>query len=174
MRDYPGAIEHYNHVLKASPKCAQALLHRGIAFHAHGYHDSAISDYYKALAIEPGNNVVLENRAKAFASQKDWKQAISDIEAIREPERGAEVFALLASCYSAIDRKESALKAIDASLKLDGLSLSSLVRYPSFHAGALGMDACAEKVCDILTMMHSRRLAKPIFSRHCTRCNVKQ
>lgn len=143
MRDYPGAIDHYNQVLKASPKCLQALLHRGIAFHAHGYHESAVSDYNKALAIEPGHSIVLENRAKAFASQKEWKRAISDVEAIRESERDAQVFALLASCYSAIDLKEAALRAIDASLKLDGLSLHALVLCPPWHAGVCVSWACA-------------------------------
>ena len=126
-RDYAGAIEHYNYVLKIEPRCFKALLHRGVAFHSHGYHESAISDYDRALAVEPGNSTVLRNRAKAFAFQRKWKQAVADIEGIKDEERDTQVFTLLASCYCMMHDPESALVAINQSLQMDGLSLNSLI-----------------------------------------------
>ena len=164
MRNYPGAIEHYNRVLKVNRKSFQALLHRGIAFHSHGYHESAISDYNSALVFHPAHSIVLENRAKAFAAQKEWKRAINDIHAIKESERDAGVFALLSSCYSATDRKELALKAIDASLHLDGLSLHALVSYL-----VLTSDVC---VCAIrFSQFPTCRSARPIFWKICIHCS---
>ena len=126
-RDYAGAIEHYNYVLKIEPRCFKALLHRGVAFHSHGYHESAISDYDRALAVEPGNSTVLRNRAKAFAFQRKWKQAVADIEGIKDEERDTQVFTLLASCYCMMHDPESALVAINQALQMDGLSLNSLI-----------------------------------------------
>jgi tetratricopeptide (TPR) repeat protein len=164
MRDFLGAIEHYNHVLKVNRKSFQALLHRGIAFHSHGYHESAIGDYNRALALNPANSIVLQNRAKAFAAQKEWNRAIADIDAIKESERDAGVFALLSSCYSATSQKENALKAIDASLQLDGLSLHALVSYlllmPDMRVRAIRFSQFP--IC---------RSARPIFWKICIHCN---
>jgi tetratricopeptide (TPR) repeat protein len=128
LRDFAGAIEHYNHVIQMKPSCFKALLHRGIAFHSHGYYDSAMSDYNRALTVEPGNALVLQNRAKAYVSQKKWRRAQADLELIKHDQRSAEVWSLLATCFSAIDENEAALKAINASLHLDGISLQALVQ----------------------------------------------
>ena len=129
-RDFAGAIDHYNHVLKVKPQCVQALLHRGVAYHSHGYHDSGIHDYTRALALEPENSIVLQNRAQAWACQRNWRKAISDIEAIPEGNRDVEVWSLLATCYFQNAQKEAALKAINAALQLDNLSLTALVNPP--------------------------------------------
>lgn len=126
-RIFSNAIEHYNHVLKMKPDCVMALLHRGVAWHSHGYHESGIADYSKALTLQPAHRIVLQNRAKAFAFQKNWKRAISDLVAISENERDAEVWSLLATCYSMTEQKESAIRAINFSLDLDGLSLQALI-----------------------------------------------
>ena len=128
QRDFAGAIQHYNEVLKVKPRSFKALLHRGLAFHSHGYHDSGISDYTNALVIEPGHTTALQNRARAYAFQKHWTLAISDIEGIRGADRDAESWALLAKCYSMIDHRTSALEAVNTSLQLDGLSIHALVR----------------------------------------------
>ena len=126
-RDFARAIEHYNQVLKVQPSNVMALVHRGIAFHSHGYHDSGISDYTRALVAHPGHVIVLQNRARALAFQKHWTRAILDIEAMAEAARGADVWSLLASCFFNVDQKQSALKAIDRCLQLDHLSLPSLI-----------------------------------------------
>jgi len=126
-RDFAGAIKHYNHVLKVKPQCVQALLHRGIAYHSHGYHESGQQDYTRALAAESGHAIVLQNRAKAFASQRNWKRAIHDMEGIPEADRDAAVWQLLATCYFQNEQREAALKAINAALQLDNLSLTALV-----------------------------------------------
>jgi tetratricopeptide (TPR) repeat protein len=57
---------------------APAYYNRGNAYFAKGYYEQAISDYDKAIELEPNNAIVYFSRGKAYAYNNKFDEAISD------------------------------------------------------------------------------------------------
>ena len=55
-----------------------SYINQGFDYYEQGNYDYAISEYDKALAIEPNNSTALANRATAYAKKGDFDKAISD------------------------------------------------------------------------------------------------
>ena len=60
-------------------KDAEAYNHRGIAYDSKGQYDQAISDYNKALELNPMDALAYYNRGVAYYSRKDYDKAWDDV-----------------------------------------------------------------------------------------------
>ena len=60
-------------------KDAEAYNHRGIAYVNKGQFDQAISDYNKALELNPMDALAYYNRGVAYYSRKDYDKAWDDV-----------------------------------------------------------------------------------------------
>jgi tetratricopeptide (TPR) repeat protein len=71
------ALEVYGKMISVDPKMVDAYLGRAKANLGIDY-DSAIADYTKALEIAPDNREVLDGRANAYLTKKEYDKAIAD------------------------------------------------------------------------------------------------
>jgi len=60
------------------PKDAEAYFNRGLAYDDKGQYDQAISDYSKAIEINPGLAEAYINRGNAYSKKGQYDKAISD------------------------------------------------------------------------------------------------
>jgi tetratricopeptide (TPR) repeat protein len=62
-----------------NPKDAEACVSRGIAYYKENLYDQAISDYTKALEIEPRYALAYVNRGIAYYFKREYEKSWKDV-----------------------------------------------------------------------------------------------
>ena len=66
-------------VKEMAPTIANAYVNRGLIMNNRGNHDAALSDFGKAIRIDPGNVWALYHRANEYEGKGDLPAALGDI-----------------------------------------------------------------------------------------------
>jgi tetratricopeptide (TPR) repeat protein len=81
-------------------KDAEAYYNRGVAWQKKGDYDRAITDYTKAIEINPGDALAYYNRGNAYQGKGQYERAISDYnKAIELNPKFAEAYVNLGGAY---------------------------------------------------------------------------
>ena len=93
---------------------ANAYNNRGNAYFIEGQYDQAISDYNKALEINPRNANAYSNRGNVYYHKGQYDQAISDYnKALEINPRFAKAYSNRASAYKSIGQYDKAWEDVD-------------------------------------------------------------
>lgn len=71
-------IDRYHGEERSAVKFSFAYNNRGVAFHRQHELDKAISDYSRAIELDPGDDSYYHNRAIAYAAKKQYDEALAD------------------------------------------------------------------------------------------------
>ncbi|CAD5959676.1 TPR repeat-containing protein slr0751 [Planktothrix tepida] len=92
-RDYKGAMENFNMVLKIKPNSTETYISRGVCYLKLGNLEKAIQDYDKAIEIDPKNPTAYYNRGNILSKLGKDSLALSSYnQAINYDENNAEAY----------------------------------------------------------------------------------
>jgi tetratricopeptide (TPR) repeat protein len=136
--NYGMAIMYYSKVIDMNPKCINALLNRGVAYHNNEKYDLAIKDYRKVIEeIDSKNENALINLALARMILGEYEKAKGIIKRVFElnPEN-ADAFYLSGLIYIEEENIGAAIRDLKDAihLGLDGVFLqeaNSILNSPS-------------------------------------------
>jgi tetratricopeptide (TPR) repeat protein len=81
LGDYVRAVEDYDHSIEADPTDANAFKARCWALSIIGRLDEALADCSAALALQPGEDDILESRGLIYLRKSQWQNAARDFDA---------------------------------------------------------------------------------------------
>ena len=117
--DYYTAIEHFSNCIEHASSAA-AYSNRGLAKNELGRHRDAISDYDKAIRLNPKNAVAFNNRGTANYELGRHEDAISDFaKAIRLDPKNAFAYNNRGNSKNELGRHEDAISDFDDAIRLD-------------------------------------------------------
>lgn len=79
-KDFKGALEHYNEVVRLDPEYPDIYTNRGMMRHYNQDFLGAVKDYDKALELNPRNPSAFNNRGAAKMMLKDFPGALADFD----------------------------------------------------------------------------------------------
>ena len=107
-KDYDGAINLYNEALNFG-EYAEIYNNRGVSYNDLGQHELAISDYDKALELNPNYADAYNNRGLAHALLGNFQQAIADAtRAIKIDPNHVTAYQLRGICYQELGEEAKA------------------------------------------------------------------
>jgi len=112
-------------------KDAQFYNNRGAIYVAKGQYDQAISDFNKALEIDPNYLFAYNNRGTAYMNKDQYDQAISDFNKVLEIEpryAGGAAYYGRAMVYEKKDQYDQAISDFNKAIEIDPKNASAYYR----------------------------------------------
>ena len=78
QKQYPEAIEAFNHAIKIDPEHAPAYHGRGVAYLNQGNLDQALIDLNEAIRLDPNDARALYHRGVVYFRTKNFDQSLAD------------------------------------------------------------------------------------------------
>jgi tetratricopeptide (TPR) repeat protein len=126
-RDYEVAVTFLQQAVRADPRCAAPHAVLGMALLELGRSKEALESYDRALALDPDNSELLNNRSNALLQQGRVEEAIEgyDRALARKPDYVA-AHVNRAGALLRQKRSEAALGALDRALAIDPVNVRAL------------------------------------------------
>jgi tetratricopeptide (TPR) repeat protein len=83
-KDFNGAVELYDKILRRDPDNVQALLGKGTMYRRLGKWPASLEALNKVLEIDPGNVAAIRNKVEVFESVMSWEEALECYDEIIE------------------------------------------------------------------------------------------
>ena len=120
--NYKEAIEEYTTAINYArrfPGNSVSYNHRGLAYWKLGNNRKAISDFKKAIALDPEQVVSYTNRGRAYVTLKEYQKAIDDYSAAIDLDPGnAAAYASRANVYWVLENLQAAADDCSTALRL--------------------------------------------------------
>ena len=119
--DYAQGLADANRAIALNSRSAEAFLLRGVAsFHTNEGWDQAISDYGRAITLDPSLYAAYYNRAILFFAQDDTHEAIRDFDqAIALRPNSAQLYYLRANAHAHLNQEQEAIADYTEAIDLD-------------------------------------------------------
>jgi serine/threonine protein kinase len=106
--------------IRAEAFTVEDYRNRGLTFANLGQHEQAISDFDKAIRLDPGYAKAYHNRGTSYFTLGQHEQAISDFDkAIRLDPKDANAYYNRGTSYSELGQHEQAISDFDKAIRLD-------------------------------------------------------
>ena len=120
IREYEGAVKHYDNAIHIAPQLTAAYYNRGIAKNALGRHGEAIEDYDRAISFNSQDAGAYNNRAIAKGELGQYEEAIEDCnKAICIDPQQPAAYCNRGTAKNALDRREEAIEDWDKAIQID-------------------------------------------------------
>ncbi|MFC1783034.1 tetratricopeptide repeat protein [Planctomycetota bacterium] len=132
--DYPGAIEHYQHLQKAHPEDVTIYLFLGL-MHLHlQEYDHATARFERGLTIEPDNFEIHDDQVEALTRVGRYAEAIERMHEIIEKQgEFPDNYVRLADIYSKMGDDEATVRNYEKALELHPGYLEAAVKLGTQH-----------------------------------------
>lgn len=112
------ALQDYDKAIGPTTSDAQLFLGRGSCYLALGQPDLALKDLHRAVTLDQRLAEAFTARGKAFTSQEDYKNALSDLTKAIELQRTSETFAARGRLHARFGQDGKAISDFDRALAL--------------------------------------------------------
>ncbi|MCY3709507.1 MAG: tetratricopeptide repeat protein [Caldilineaceae bacterium] len=120
LKEFEGAIKHYDMTISYNPDDAKTLNNLGVAQKSLGLYKEAIANYDKAILLNPEYVVAYNNRGNAKERLGRHKAAIADYdEALRFNPGYVEAYKNRALAYTRIQRYKDAISDCDIAISIE-------------------------------------------------------
>jgi len=130
--DFKNAIIDMDRFIPQFPESYQARILRALCFRESGETDKQLIDVEQALMLSGGDPQILKWRAGLLIEKEEYKQAIEDLLLVRQMQDDAEVELNLGFAYYSLEKRDSALMAINKSIELEPTFLPAYLYGGSF------------------------------------------
>jgi len=122
-------VEFYSQAIKLNPKYAEAYNYRGLAYFEKNFYEMAVSDYYKAITLEPDNAKPYNNLGNYYATvKKDYDRALREYDkAITLSPNDARIYSNRGFAYDRKKDPENAVKDYNKALELDPMLANAYI-----------------------------------------------
>ncbi len=130
--DFKNAVSDMDRFIPQFPESYQARILRALCFRELGETDKQLIDVEQALMLSGGDPQILKWRAGLLLEKEEFKQAIEDLLLVRQMQDDAEVELNLGFAYYSVEKRDSALMAINKSIELEPTFLPAYLYGGSF------------------------------------------
>jgi len=123
MGDFKNAVSDMNLFIPQFQESYQARILRALCYRELGETDKQLEDVEKALELSGGEPQILKWRAGLLIEKEAFNQAIEDLLIVRQLQDDPEVELNLAFAYYSLQKRDSALIAINKAIELEATFL---------------------------------------------------
>lgn len=132
MGDFKNAVSDMNLFIPQFQESYQARILRALCYRELGETDKQLEDVEKALELSGGEPQILKWRAGLLIEKEAFNQAIEDLLIVRQLQDDPEVELNLAFAYYSLQKRDSALIAINKAIELEATFLPAYLYGSSF------------------------------------------
>jgi len=130
--DFKNALSDMERFIPQFQESYQARILRALCYRELGETDKQLIDVEKALELSGGDAQILKWRAGLLIEKEEFNQAIEDLLTVRQLQDDPEVELNLGFAYYSVDKKDSALLAINKAIELEATFLPAYLYGSSF------------------------------------------
>ncbi len=130
--DFKNAVSDMDRFIPQFQESYQARILRALCYRELGETDKQLADVEIALTLSGGDPQILKWRAGLLLEKKEYKQAIKDLLIVRQMQDDPEVEINLAFSYYSIEKRDSAIIAINKAIELEATFLPAYLYGSSF------------------------------------------
>jgi tetratricopeptide (TPR) repeat protein len=130
--DFKNAISDMDRFIPQYEESYQARILRALCYRELGETDKQLVDVEKALTLSGGDPQILKWRAGLLIEKEEFNQAIEDLLIVRQMQDDPEVELNLGFAYYSVEKKDSALMAINKAIELEATFLPAYLYGSSF------------------------------------------
>jgi tetratricopeptide (TPR) repeat protein len=130
--DFKNAVGDMDLFIPQYPESFQARILRALCYRELGETDKQLIDVEVAMTLSGGDPQILKWRAGLLIEKEEFKQAIADLLIVRQMQDDPEVELNLGFAYYSVDKKDSAIMAINKSIELEATFLPAWLYGCSF------------------------------------------
>ncbi len=130
--DFKNALSDIDRFIPQFADSYQARILRALCYRELGEADKQLEDLEKALELSGGDPQLLKWRAGLLVEKKEFKLAIDDLLLVRQLQDDPEAEVNLGFAYYSIEKKDSALMAINKAIELEPTFLPAYLYGGSF------------------------------------------
>jgi len=130
--DFKNAVSDMDRFVPQYPESYQARILRALCYRELGETDKQLADVETALTLSGGDPQILKWRAGLLIEKEEFKQAIEDLLIVRQLQDDPEVEINLGFAYYSVDKKDSALMAINRAIEQEATFLPAYLYGTSF------------------------------------------
>jgi tetratricopeptide (TPR) repeat protein len=134
--DFKNALSDMDRFIPKFQESYQARILRALCYRELGETDQQLIDVEAALTLSGGDPQLLKWRAGLLIEKESFNQAIEDLLLVRQLQDDPEVEINLGFAYYSVDKKDSALMAINKAIELEPTFLSAYLYGCSFSMEA--------------------------------------
>ena len=130
--DFKNAVSDMDRFIPQFQESYQARILRALCYRELGETDKQLADVEIALTLSGGDPQILKWRAGLLIEKEEYNQAIEDLLIVRQMQDDPEVEINLAFSYYSIEKKDSAIIAINKAIELEATFLPAYLYGSSF------------------------------------------
>ena len=130
--DFKNAVSDMDRFIPQFQESYQARILRALCYRELGETDKQLADVETALTLSGGDPQILKWRAGLLLEKKEYNQSIKDLLIVRQMQDDPEVEINLAFSYYSIEKKDSAIIAINKAIELEATFLPAYLYGSSF------------------------------------------
>jgi len=130
--DFKNALSDIDRFIPQFQESYQARILRALCYRELGEEDKQLIDVEKALELSGGDPQILKWRAGLLIEKKEFKQAVEDLLIVRQLQDDPEAELNLGFAYYSLEKKDSALIAINKAIELEATFLPAYLYGSSF------------------------------------------
>jgi tetratricopeptide (TPR) repeat protein len=130
--DFKNAVADMDRFIPQFQESYQARILRALCYRELGETDKQLEDVEKALTLSGGDPQILKWRAGLLIEKEKFNQAIEDLLLVRQMQDDPEVELNLGFAYYSIEKRDSALMAINKAIVLEATFLPAYLYGGSF------------------------------------------
>lgn len=132
LGDFKNAVSDMDRFIPQFPESFQARILRALCYRELGETDKQLVDVEEALTLSGGDPQILKWRAGLLIEKEEFNKGIADLLLVRQMQDDPEAELNLGFAYYSIDKRDSALIAINKAIELEPTFLPAYLYGSSF------------------------------------------